>query len=518
ITNMSQAVKAQLEVKSKCEQAQQTIKGLYDWEQEVKQKEAQFRQQDKEVRFTTPIRSHVDKMNKFAEDQLASEKQELFSESTISKDRIEGRLRTEADKHKALGNKYLSSKDYEQACDCFTNAVSVFPNEPIYYNNRGLAYYHLKNYDSCLEDCNKAIELDNNYFRPYYRRACVQEHRGNYQEAIRDLKKFLELVKDEKQRQTAVRDLERLQQLLHKEKTPEPHNWDELRKNTSVINFTQKAPHLRSKKPLKRIAISEVSCSVDPKSNPSNYVIASNYETIPDSVIDKIFNNNTGERVVEPKVENKLEHLFPSSAKSKLMQLFSPPTTPSSPPSEPFGKPTASCESNSFGNNSNKVPSSPELHEKGATTIKPILDSKNRSSMPQPAEQVKQEKEKINQGNVTKMSSEEKQEERSNIKAPGLSGTSNPFPSIPSSSVKFYHSWCNLKTAEEKYQYLKTLENAPLHKLLGVNLGSDMLSDILQVLKQFCLQDKTSPMKILSEIAMNKESGILIMMLGEKDK
>lgn len=325
--------------------------------------------------FTTPIRSHVDKMNKFAEDQLASEKQELFSESTISKDvneaehynrkgnefcrmakggadassynekldldaiemytqaielnshkpdyylnraycyfkleryeecisdcnsaidldntytntyyrrmlayeymgnsataytecqrilkmtkdasditrtkqdmqRIEGRLRTEADKHKALGNKYLSSKDYEQACDCFTKAVSVFPNEPIYYNNRGLAYYHLKNYDSCLEDCNKAIELDNNYFRPYYRRACVQEHRGNYQEAIRDLKKFLELVKDEKQRQTAVRDLERLQQLLHKEKNPEPHNWDELRKNTSVINFTQKAPHLRSK-------------------------------------------------------------------------------------------------------------------------------------------------------------------------------------------------------------------------------------------------------------------------------
>lgn len=137
-----------------------------------------------------------------------------------------------------------------------------------------------------------------------------------------------------------------------------------------------------------------------------------------------------------------------------------------------------------------------------------------------------------------KMSPEEKQEERSNIKASGLSGTSNPFPSIPSSSVKFYHSWCNLKTAEEKYQYLKvifvtckirflilffvsirqTLENAPLHKLLGVNLGSDMLSDILQVLKQFCLQDKTSPMKILSEIAMNKESGILIMMLGEKDK
>lgn len=49
-------------------------------------------------------------------------------------------------------------------------------------------------------------------------------------------------------------------------------------------------------------------------------------------------------------------------------------------------------------------------------------------------------------------------------------------------------------------------------------MGSDMLSDILQVLRQFCLQDKTSPMKILNEVAKNKESGILVMMLGERDK
>lgn len=49
--NMSQAIQAQLEVKSKCEQAQQSIKGLYDWEQEMKQKEAQSRQQVKEVSF-----------------------------------------------------------------------------------------------------------------------------------------------------------------------------------------------------------------------------------------------------------------------------------------------------------------------------------------------------------------------------------------------------------------------------------------------------------------------------------
>lgn len=49
-------------------------------------------------------------------------------------------------------------------------------------------------------------------------------------------------------------------------------------------------------------------------------------------------------------------------------------------------------------------------------------------------------------------------------------------------------------------------------------MGSDMLSDILQALQQFCLRDKTSPMKILSEVAKNPEAGILFMMLGEREK
>ncbi|XP_062544784.1 RNA polymerase II-associated protein 3 [Armigeres subalbatus] len=668
---MSEAIKAQLEVKSKCEQMQQSLKELHDWEQDMKRKEAQSRQQ-KEERNATPIRSNVDKMNKFAEDQLASEKLQLFNGSIMSGDmdeaehynnrgnelckmakggadasscnekidleaidmysraidlnnqkpeyyvnrahryfkleryeecisdcnsaieidnsfvkayyrrmlayeyignsataylecqsimkmakdsgdlartkqdmqRIEARLRTAADKHKTLGNKHLASKDYQQASDCFSKAISTFPYEPIYYNNRGLAYYHLKDYDGCMKDCNEAIKLDENYFRPYYRRALIHELHQDYQAAIKDLEKFLQLAKDEKQSQTAKRDVERIQRLLQKQQTVETHDWNNLRKNASVINFVQKAPHLRSKKPLNRIAISEVS-STDAKSNPSNYVNASDYEAIPDSVIDKIFNNNTGERVVEPKVENNLENLFPSSSMSKLKQLFSPVSTPSSPPSDTIGESVASCKTSApIDNKSNKasINSSKQVDETKST--KSNVNTQDRASPLQQAEQTKKEKEKTNQGNCSsettqeferklgdssqadqaatnsegKMTTMEKPNQTSSALTRGVSGTENPTPPIPSSSVKFYHSWCNLKTSEEKYHYLKTLENASLHKLLGVNIGCDMLSDILQVLKQFCLQDKTSPLKILSEVAKNEESGILIMMLGEKDK
>lgn len=45
---MAKAVQTQLELKTKCEQVQQSIKGLYDWEQEIKQKEAQTRQQQQQ--------------------------------------------------------------------------------------------------------------------------------------------------------------------------------------------------------------------------------------------------------------------------------------------------------------------------------------------------------------------------------------------------------------------------------------------------------------------------------------
>lgn len=152
-------------------------------------------------------------------------------------------------------------------------------------------------------------------------------------------------------------------------------------------------------KPLKRIPISEVSSSTDSNVNPSNYVIASNYEKIPDSVIDKIFNNNTGERVVEPKVETKLENLFPSSSMSKLKQLFSPPTTPSSPPSEPIGKLSTTGETPPVDNRSSKQASRPgELNINMKSTK---LNETSIAAEPQSAEKAKEEKDKINQGNVS---------------------------------------------------------------------------------------------------------------------
>ncbi|XP_055624920.1 RNA polymerase II-associated protein 3 [Toxorhynchites rutilus septentrionalis] len=620
---MSKAIMNQLEVKTKCEQLQQSLKDLYEWEQEMKQKETEKRQQKIKDELSPPVRSQLDEMHKFINDQLKSENTqneddlnnklqeakyyyesgnnfcgrtkecenpELHKEKylnaidmytkaidlnsedpnyhinrancyfalerygdcisdcnaaikldptctgsyyrrmkafeylgdnemafsdcqkiltlsndakEISKikndiDRIGKRLKHKADTHKEQGNRHLSDKDYEKAIESFTMAISCFGNEAIYYHNRSLCHFHLKNYESCFEDCNKAIETNREYFRPYYQRMRVHEIRGEYSDAIEDCKKFLELVGNEKQRLTASKDLERLNRLLERTQRLKPCNWSELRKNATGISFIQKPPHLRSKKPLKRVTISEVTSVDDPKADPSGYVIASNYEAIPDSVIDKMFNNNTGERTIEPKEENQLENLFPSSSlmSNKLMKLFAPPSPPA-------------------------IASEVSMTEKNADTVEaytrvPALEEnifEDTLTMPNQSE-VKQVKEKLNQENCTFHAAEIPSE----IKTSGHNDIEDSLTSIPSTSVKFYHTWLNIKSEDVKFTYLKRLQNAQLHKLLGANLSCEMLSEILRVLERNCARDNYSPLWILDEITKNSEAGLLILMLTQEER
>uniref|UniRef100_A0A8D8ARA2 RNA polymerase II-associated protein 3 n=1 Tax=Culex pipiens TaxID=7175 RepID=A0A8D8ARA2_CULPI len=383
---MAKAIQTQLELKTKCEQVQQSLKGLYDWEQEIKQKEAQTRQQQQqevEGDLAAPVRSCVDEMLKFVADQNAKEKTEMTSsnppppppassitelkeaekfnaigntfhkrakdaamefsfhkenndqnaiemyskaieindrdptyfvnranslftleryeecitdcDSAIALDaecanayyrrmqayeylgnneqaysdcakilkvamdrnqiartkqdmeRIEKRLKKEADIVKEQGNKHWTSKEFEKGRQCFSKAISLYGNDPIYFYNRSLCNFHLKDYDAVAKDCDRAIELDKDYFRPYYQRMRVRELRADYLGAINDCQTYLKLVKNEKQRLTAEKDLERLQLTLKKEQQPKAYNWNELRKNASLVSFVNKAPHLRSK-------------------------------------------------------------------------------------------------------------------------------------------------------------------------------------------------------------------------------------------------------------------------------
>lgn len=63
--------------------------------------------------------------------------------------------------------------------------------------------------------------------------------------------------------------------------------------NQRYVSFINKKANYRSHQPMKRIKIEEVLPTVPP-------VVRDHGEKIPDSVIDKLFNNNTGECTAEP--------------------------------------------------------------------------------------------------------------------------------------------------------------------------------------------------------------------------
>ncbi|XP_053683040.1 RNA polymerase II-associated protein 3 isoform X2 [Sabethes cyaneus] len=633
---MSNAVKSQLEVKAKCEQQLQSLKDLSDWVQEMNQTETRYKQQKDQSRVNPPIRSHVDEIDKFAEDQKVTEKDyscvdrliasehlkdaeifnqkgiefckrtkegedynmykekygqtaiEMFTkaieindrnpayyvnraqcyfnleryEETITDcdiaisienkhvtahyrrmkafehlgknklayincqqllkltnnanelvkikqdmERIETRLRQEADKLKLQGNTQLGNKNYVKACEYFSKAIDVFENDSIYYHNRSLCYFHMKNYENCLEDCNKAIELDRGYFRPYYQRMRVREQKGEYYEAIIDCKKFLDLVRDEKQRLTAKKDLERLQRALELKQEPKSFQWNELSKNASLINFIQKPPHLRSKVPLRRIQISEDISSGDNQTVPTNYVVASDYETIPDDVIDKMFNNNTGERVDHTKHDTGSDNQSFIKAMPNLKNYFSPPVTPSSPPKDTLysqHSPLGACNNSSAGKDEVKT-------SKYVSESEPTLTVAAEPKIEAGLSQSKLEKEMINQGNYQPETTDKKEGNQNFEKT-------FKYYAIPSTTVEFNQTWINLQNPIDRFELLKLVESGPLDKLLGVNLSSSMLSDILLLLDQYCTKQNYCPLQILTKIAENSEIAILALLLSDKDK
>uniref|UniRef100_A0A182QEZ6 RNA-polymerase II-associated protein 3-like C-terminal domain-containing protein n=1 Tax=Anopheles farauti TaxID=69004 RepID=A0A182QEZ6_9DIPT len=397
-------------------------------------------------------------------------------------------VKQEADKYKELGNKHIARKDFDKAERSYTKAITLYGQDAVYYTNRSLCYWNLKDYDKCLADCNKAIQLDETYFRPYYRRMQVRELRGAYQSAVEDCRKFLELTTDEKQKATAEKDLLRLEKLV---KTDQPAKqafvWSEVKKNAKLIKFIQKPPHLRSKTPLKRIPIQEVGkaslSAIDSKVLPTP---PSARKNIPDALIDKMFNNNTGERLIEPEEKTNLEHLFPANS-TKLRNMFSPPTTPTEQ-KKPFP----------LANKATPIVKSPVSHE----AAKPVKNL-------EPTMQRKVQNNNINQVN---------QETNENVPKKATTTMASTALTIPKSSAQFYTTWSGLDE-NLRYQYLKKLSKTSLNKLLGASLSNEMLSELLHILhKRFIPDELDVVAHVLKEIVRNETIEILSLMMNKSDR
>ncbi|KAL0475178.1 heat shock protein STI1 [Neurospora intermedia] len=64
-----------------------------------------------------------------------------------------------ADELKALGNKAIAEKNFDDAIDKFTQAIALDPSNHILYSNRSAAYASKKDWDNALKDAEKTTEI-----------------------------------------------------------------------------------------------------------------------------------------------------------------------------------------------------------------------------------------------------------------------------------------------------------------------------------------------------------------------
>ncbi|EDW02287.1 GH19976 [Drosophila grimshawi] len=286
------AMELQLQVRQNACEYQSSVSDLYSWEKEIKSKERAMQNAPAPTvqPNSAPVRSHVTKaeetLKKSSNDvgsasgsaaSTPTEKQDLPTDAVAQQHK-------KANDMKDRGNSYVKQSDYERAIETYTEAIEVYPHDPIYFINRALCYLKKEIYDRCVEDCDVAIGLDNLCVKAYYRRMQANESLGNNMEALKDCTTVLAI---DPKNYEAKRSLERINERLRKFATKNGPNFSAPRDDFIDILPFDKPAYKRSQKPMRRLPVVDI---VSPRPNQSE----PKQLHITDEEIDKIFNSNCG--------------------------------------------------------------------------------------------------------------------------------------------------------------------------------------------------------------------------------
>ncbi|XP_076974709.1 mitochondrial import receptor subunit TOM70 isoform X3 [Tamandua tetradactyla] len=127
---------------------------------------------------------------------------------------------------KNKGNKYFKAGKYEQAIQCYTEAISLCPTEKnidlsTFYQNRAAAFEQLQKWKEVAQDCTKAVELNPKYVKALFRRAKAHEKLDNKKECLEDVTAVCILEGFQNQQSMLLAD--KVLKLLGKEKAKEKY-------------------------------------------------------------------------------------------------------------------------------------------------------------------------------------------------------------------------------------------------------------------------------------------------------
>lgn len=84
-----------------------------------------------------------------------------------------------ADELKALGNKAIADKNFDEAIDKFTQAIAIQPENHILYSNRSAAYASKKDWTNALSDADKTTEIKPDWAKGWGRKGAALHGKGD---------------------------------------------------------------------------------------------------------------------------------------------------------------------------------------------------------------------------------------------------------------------------------------------------------------------------------------------------
>ena len=104
---------------------------------------------------------------------------------------------------KEAGNEHFRKEEYQEALECYTNALTECPQEHqckvVFLKNRAACYLKLQQYSLALCDCTQALSITPNDVKALYRRAVAHKALGNLSDAFADLKILLSIERQNKE-------------------------------------------------------------------------------------------------------------------------------------------------------------------------------------------------------------------------------------------------------------------------------------------------------------------------------
>lgn len=75
---------------------------------------------------------------------------------------------------KEKGNESFKAQDYPKALEFYSQAISIEPNNHVYYSNRSACYFNMNKFEEALKEAEKCVELNGKWGKGYQRKGAAE--------------------------------------------------------------------------------------------------------------------------------------------------------------------------------------------------------------------------------------------------------------------------------------------------------------------------------------------------------